>query len=379
MLGPRSSRIRGYAAVLVAVAALAAAVGVSTAATPSAAGADPTPVGFGVSPVERDGDRVGDRALFTFGLPPGGSAEDRVAVLNYATTPMTFQLYAADALNAADGTFALTDGQSAPRDLGAWITLGTADRSVVVPGRTPDGQPGKLVVPVRIAVPANASPGDHGAGIVASLTSLGRNPQSQNIKLEQRVATRVYVRVAGAARPGLQVVSVTPTYLPPSLPWRPGDLVVDYEIVNTGNIRLGYAASMTVRGPLGWGERTVDLPDVPELLPHQGQNACVTVPDVWPLGLTTVTVLATPKAAVAAADPGLGQVERSASVWAVAWWWLVLLVVLLLLVRLLLRLRGHRGHGRGHGPGRRGGGARRRMPTRPPGAHRERVASGIRD
>ena len=373
MLGPRSSRIRGYAAVLVAVAALAVAVAVSTAATPSAAGADPTPVGFGVSPVERDGDRVGDRALFTFGLPPGGAAEDRVAVLNYATTPMTFQLYAADALNAADGTFALTDGQSAPRDLGAWITLGTADRSVVVPGRTPDGQPGKLVVPVRIAVPANASPGDHGAGIVASLTSLGRNPQSQNVKLEQRVATRVYVRVAGTARPGLQVVSVTPTYLPPAQPWRPGDLVVDYEIVNTGNIRLGYAASMTVRGPFGLGERTVDLSDLPELLPHQGQNGSVTVPDVWPWGPTTVTVIATPKAAVAAADPGLGPVEKSVSVWAVAWWWwLVLLVVLLLLIRLLLRLRGR-------GPGRRVGGARRRMPTRPPGAHRERVASGIRD
>ncbi len=377
MLGPRSSRIRGYAAALVAVAAFTAVAAVSTAATPSAAGVDPTPVGFGVSPVEADGDRVGDRALFSFGLPPGGTAEDRVAVLNYAATPLTFQLYAADALNAADGSFALTDGQSTPRDLGGWITLGSADRSVVVPGRTPDGQPGKLVVPVRIAVPAGASPGDHGAGIVASLTSLGRNPQSQNIKLEQRVATRVYVRVAGIARPGLQVVSATPTYLPPTLPWRPGGLVVDYEIVNTGNIRLGYAASMTVRGPFGVGERTVDLPDVPELLPHQGQNASVTVPDVWPWGLTTVTVVATPKAAVAAADPGLGPVEKSESVWAVAWWWwLVLLAGLLLLVLLLLRLRGGR---LGRWTGRGIGGVRRRVPTRPPGTHRERVASSMRD
>jgi hypothetical protein len=330
----------------IASALLAAGAVFAGGSHPGALAADqPPPVGFGVSPV--DGDQVGQRALFTFGLPPGGVAYDKVAIVNYASGPVSYELYAADALNSDDGSFALTEASVTARDLGRWITFGSTPRSVLVPGRTADGQPGTLVVPVQVAVPKDASPGDHAAGIVASLTTLAKNAESQNIQLEQRVAARVYVRVAGAAAPALTISDLKATYEASPWPWQPGRVVVDYDIVNSGNIRMGVQPRLELAGPFGIGSQSLDQQRVPELLPHQGSTARVVVDGVWPLGPTTVSLTATPAAAVAAPIPDVSSVSRSALVWALTWWLLLLMLLLVVAAYLLVRSRRSGGRSRG--------------------------------
>ncbi len=312
---------------------------------PSTAGwsADnPPPTGFGVSPVD-GASETGQRSLFSFGLPPGGVILDRVAVINYGQDPIPFDLYPADALNTADGSYALTEGTAAAQDLGKWITLDTPSRQITVPGRDAKGQPGKAIVPFRITIPANAAPGDHAAGIVASLTSVSNNPQSQNLRLEQRVAARVYVRVAGDAQPGLVVSDVTASYEAPTWPWQQGRTTVDYRVVNTGNIRMGFRPAVTVEGLFGLGATTVDAEPAPELLPRQERNARVVVDGVPPLGWMNVEVTATPTAAVAAAPPSIGPVSKSVRLWAFAVWvWSLLGGITLVVLVLLRRRRGRR-------------------------------------
>ncbi|MEK8107066.1 hypothetical protein NKG94_21505 [Micromonospora sp. M12] len=56
------------------------------------------------------------------------------------------------------------------------------------------------VVPFTITVPKGATPGDHPAGIAATVTSTGGT-----VSVESRVGFRVMVRVNGSARAALPV------------------------------------------------------------------------------------------------------------------------------------------------------------------------------
>ena len=66
-----------------------------------------------------------------------------------------------------------------------------------VPAQTPTG-PGEVIEPIAVHVPLKAPPGDHVGGIVASLQTVGTNRSGQRVVLDQRVGTRVFVRVSGA-------------------------------------------------------------------------------------------------------------------------------------------------------------------------------------
>jgi hypothetical protein len=190
------------------------------------------------------------------------------------------------------------------------------------------------VLPVTIRIPADASPGDHGGGIAAILATEGRNPQGQNINLEQRVAARVYVDVDGPAKPNLTVSELAAAYSGSWLPWQGGHVDVAYSVVNSGNVRLGVSSAVTTSGPLGLGRRTVTGVPTDELLPHNEQRQSVTVDSVWPLLRTRVTITATPTAAPGAVLPALAPVERSLTLWTVPMWLPVLLLVVALAVGL---------------------------------------------
>jgi hypothetical protein len=298
-------------------------------------------VGFGVVPATaRDLDL---RSLFSFGLTPGSVAYDHVAIVNYSPKKLNLDVYATDALNSPEGGFALRSAFETPFDLGAWLGVGKSSRSrtISVPGRGKDGSPGRVILPVTITVPANATPGDHAAGIVASLTTLGKNPKGENIKLEQRVAGRVYVRVDGDLLPSLMVTSLKAHFVKGSRPWKPGSVVVDYTVSNTGNLRMGFNPSLTVSGPWGLGRRTVRDKPVAELLPGNSETFHTRLPNVWPMMRLHVTASAQPVAAIAAEPPDLGVIHEAINIWAVTWTLLVVLLALLVLLtyRVLRRIR----------------------------------------
>lgn len=343
----RTARVAAVA-MLTAGWAFALAMGPASAATdPSAAAGDnesqsgttedaaPDLVTFGLSSAT-DG-RLDGRPYLEMTATPGSTIYEQVAVLNQSDKLLSLDLYAADAINTANGSVGLPSRDVTPTDAGSWITLGAP--RVGVPPQSSSGI-GFTIVPITITVPADAEPGDHLAGVLTSLTARGSasgDGRTAQLDLEQRVGLRVYVTVDGPLHPGLTVTDVHATYhradylgLAP-----PGSATVTYTLTNTGNTRLNVLATSTASGVFGPGEATAVGPQVAELLPKSSVTQTVEMAGVWPTILQKVTVSASATAPLAGTDPNIGTPSASVWMWAVPWPFLVLLVLVALAWRLL--------------------------------------------
>ena len=255
---------------------------------------------------------------------------DHVAVLNQAASPVALSVYSADVVQADGGGLAARGRTDTDSDAGAWIHV-DAPGSVEVPAQTAETGYGFVIVPFSVTIPADAEPGDHLGGVIASLSTLGQGDEnSPSINLEQRVAARVYITVAGDLVPGLQVDTVSAVRSGTDLLGR-GSVRVTYTLRNSGNQRIAVQVGARVAGPFGLAPRTAAPAAVDELLPGGVVEQSVEVPDAWPLLRDSVTVTARASAAPNGSDPGLQPVVARTGIWAVPW---VLLGLLLLLVLL---------------------------------------------
>lgn len=308
-------------------------------------------VSFGIAP--SGPERPDDRPFLQVGAAPGSVIYEHVALINQGDEPIELHVYAGDVVNADSG-LAVTPRAEESAGAGAWVGFGGLEK-VVVPAQTPESGYGYAVVPFTVTIPTNAEPGDHSAGIVASLITVGRGGENApSIELEQRVAARVYISVDGAAKPGLEVVGVDAEYAQGALVGR-GSVEVSYTIRNTGNVRMAVEPAVEVAGPFGLLAESADGERVDELLPGSEVRQTVTVEGVWPLVREDVTVSAVAMAAPGGAEPGLGTVTATAVVWAIPWVVLMLLLLLVGLVTVWLRRRHRRPKGRrvAQGKGRR--------------------------
>ena len=319
----------------------------SASATPSqpSGASNPNLVTFGVQPATAGQDgviRPDIRPFLYYVAGPGATIVDHVAILNYSTRPLTLAVYSTDALNDDKGGFALLAGATKPTDAGSWASIGTTRMTVTVPARTTSatGQQayGFVIVPFTIKVPANATPGDHIAGVLASLVT-GGDPNSQaNVKLDQRVGTRMFVRVAGKLAPGISVDNVSASYTGSLNPLATGSATVKFTVANRGNIKLGGRITIDVSGLLG-RTASIKLPDLPLLLPGNAIDLTVQVPDVVPQVVNTVTVTLTPLKLQGDSDPDLPDVTASASFSAVPWMPITIVLFPILLGSLLWHYR----------------------------------------
>ncbi len=316
---------RGLRARLVVIAfAVVAAAGLA----PAAAASDSKSVTFGVQPsglAKTDG-----RPFFTFGATPGSRLTDHVAFLNYSLVPLRLKVYATDALNTQDGGFGLLEAKQQAVDAGAWLTLGSASPFVVVPARlSKNSPPGQVIVPITMNVPTTASPGDHGAGIIASLSTLSKNAQGANVILDQRVATRVYVRIAGQVHPKLAVENLSATYHGTLNPLGRGYVTVVYTVRNQGNVKLGGQQTVLVSGLYGGTEQAPKMADIPLLFPGSSIQVSVDVRGVLPSFRLTATASVVPLMLSGDVDPGLAvKVSESTDFWGVPWPLLALILLL---------------------------------------------------
>ena len=106
----------------------------------------------------------------------------------------------------------------------------------------------------------------------------------------------MYIRVSGPVDAALAVTDVQTDYSHALNPLA-GSADVSFVVENRGNVRLGGTASVGIAGPFGLGERTVALPDLPELLPGQRVTIFTTLADVPALFLDRTTVRLTPTGA----------------------------------------------------------------------------------
>lgn len=290
-------------------AALAVAVAGALVVPASLAGAqatDPDPGEAGGDAPIGEGDQVGDgdivhswtlvpaaaehperagsyRPNLSYEAAPGATIDDAVTVFNYGTVPLTFAVFGTDAFNNPDGDFDLLPTDEQPEDVGSWVTL--AQRNLTV-------APGKAVtVPITIAVPADARPGDHVGAVLASAPVQGTGPDGKLVEFDRRTGTRLYVRVEGPLAPELAVTGIRTVYQPALNPLD-GSATVTYRIENRGNVRLGAKHRVSVSGPLGIGTRRSPADELAELLPGEDVTFTTTLDGVLAGGvaLTDVTV-----------------------------------------------------------------------------------------
>lgn len=351
------------------VAALVAlASGWALAGTPAAMAASPKPSPSPSASAPAGGDGAGDPELATFGLAAasgdkpdqrgwvelsaaaGSVIYDGVAVVNQSNQPLSLDVYSADAQNAADGSLGLPDRTVKPTDAGSWIAVGAS--KVTVPPQSSTGV-GYVIVPVSITIPTDAEPGEHVAGVVASLTAKGsatNGQQTTDLNLEQRVGLRFYVTVAGDLHPGLRVSGVRATYHPAATYGLGGlgSATVTYTLTNTGNTRVAVDATASASGLFGIGKASASGPRIEELLPKASVTQTVEIRSVWPLLLDYVQVTA--KATVpgkGATTAGIGTPSSSTWMWAIPWPYLAVIVLAALTWWWLRRRAQQRGAGRG--------------------------------
>ena len=293
--------VSGLVALALALAPLALAVpSASASSLVAAAGADIT-WSIAPSPTAK-----GARSLFDYAVGPGTQIVDSVDVTNSSAVPAEFLIYATDAINEqATGAFSLLKRDVKPTDLGSWVTT-KSDRVTIQPKT-------KATIPFNLLIPSDATPGDHVAGIVASVLSTGTSKGS-TVTLEQRVGTRMYLTVSGERVPGVSVAGVTSGFSASLNPFAPGDMTVGYDVRNSGNTRLDVTNTVSIAGPFGIPLGTFAPKPLTNLLPRQTVHYEAKVPGVIALLLAWSTVTVSPgEVGTAGKKPGSQMQSPSAT------------------------------------------------------------------
>ncbi|GIF60090.1 WxL protein peptidoglycan domain-containing protein [Asanoa iriomotensis] len=271
------------------------------------------------------------RKQFDYELNTKEAITDWISVSNLGDKPISVDLYATDAFTAADGGFALLPRSAKPDGVGAWVKLPKA-RTTLPVGKRSD-------MPFTVTVPADAAPGDHIGGIIASITEQQVNEKGQRVDVERRVAARIYLRVAGPLHPVAAITAVEVDYENPIIPVPGGRMAVTYRVANQGNVRLSGTVRVGVDGPLGMRLAGGDAITVDELLPGSELRLKQEFSSVFPAGRLNTRVDFNP----ATNRETLPSVSGAAGTTAVPWLILALLVVILgLVVYRILLLRARR-------------------------------------
>jgi hypothetical protein len=289
------------------------------AATYAAAAPKPSPSGasakatFGIGAATSKG--LDGRPYLNYTTSPGARTSDHVAVRNYSPSAITLTVYPADATSSSNGSIAFAPRSKPGLDAYRWVTFvgGAPTISVHLGPRQ------SRVLPISVAVPSNASPGDHLVGLMASYFGSVVGKNGQRIKLEQRVALRALFRVSGVVRSALTIDGLKVKYHGTLNPFGEGSATVTYAIRNAGNVLLSGKQRVGVTGIFGSTGSTNKLIQLPLMLPGANFPVRVEVAHVWPQLLMHARVTVTPLGVAGAVDPGLRTSSASVSFWAIPW------------------------------------------------------------
>ncbi|MFF5083750.1 hypothetical protein ACFY36_42440 [Actinoplanes sp. NPDC000266] len=286
----------------VVVAVIAAAL--LLPAVPAAAAPASGSVTWTVQPAGKNGPD--GRRWIEQTLDPGKTVTEHLAVRNFGDTSAVFALKAADGYLTGKGRFNMLPSDKKSVDGGTWISV---QKSVTV------GPQETKVVPFTITVPAKVTPGDHPAGIAATIAG-----KQGTVQVESRVGFRVLLRASGEIRSEATADQLQARYERSWNPFRPGAVTVSYTATNTGNVRLPVQARAEVSSLLGSRTSSTELG---ELLPGGTTSASAHVDGVWALGRVKTTVTLSNSTPV------------TVTTWVIPWPQLLVLVAAVALILLL--------------------------------------------
>ena len=259
-----------------------------------------------------DGTGEDGRSWVELELDPGETAQEHLLIRNLSRIPVTFTLTAADGYFTDSGRFNMLTTDNESTDAGTWITI--QDTVDVAPEA-------EAIVRFTVTVPQNATPGDHSAGVAASVRSGG-----DEVGIESRVGFRVMTRVTGelTAKTDLEV---TGAYAATWNPFDPGRLDFEYTVSNTGNTRLTTTPQVTTTALFGLIRFTSPGERIAEFAPGESRTARLSIPNAWPLFLYQTEVTAPAAAATEQANTAIRVAPATATTFIAAIPWAQLVVV----------------------------------------------------
>jgi hypothetical protein len=311
--------------------AVLAAVLITVPIAPVGAAAEPSPptLTWSVQPANQQGPD--GRRWIELKLDPGQVVTEHLAVRNFSDRSVVFALKAADGYLTDKGRFNMLPSDRASVDGGTWIAV--QDKVTVGPKET-------KVVPFTLTVPQDAQPGDHPAGIAATITAAGGT-----VAVESRVGFRVMMRVNGTLTAAVAVHDLTARYRHSWNPFSAGTIRVRYTTSNDGNVAVTGPSRVTIAELFGLRKHG-DQADVGEMLPGGSRAVDTGVAGVWALGRLRTSVVVTPSVnGGGTAGAAIRPASASVTVWVLPWPQLALAVVLGALVlafRAIVRRRRQR-------------------------------------
>jgi hypothetical protein len=321
------SLITGLVLVGTAPAIAASAAPGARSAAGTVAASQPSKAEFGAGPASAT--KPDGRPYFTYDASPGGSIEDHIAVINLAQHAQTLNVYTVDAVSGTNGNISYAPRSAAARQAGAWLRVGAPAKA----GRLTMGPRSTVILPVYLRVPANASPGDHAGAVIVSVYGLVKaKGKTQLVRLEQRIATRVIIRVSGPLHPRLSIENLRASYSGSLNPFASGAVTLTYTVRNTGNALLGATQQVRVHGLFGSSRQAIGLKAVPLLLPGGSYQVKTRVPGVLPEVWVTAMVRLGPQGLRGDINPGVHVTTASVTVWTMPWILLGFLIALLVFI-----------------------------------------------
>jgi hypothetical protein len=277
-LAPRATRT-----VIVALVAFAMVVIAVLGGVPARAADGDDAAGVSLRPADSTGAFDG-RNNFRYQADPGQTVQDYAAVVNTGTAVNDFTLIGTDAFNDERGDYALLDTADEPTLVGRWVTFENGTNRMKVTLQPGEGR----LVPFTLSLPADATPGDHAGGIVASVLSA-----DGQVQVDHRVAIRLYARVSGDLQPSLTISSLNASYDGEWWDLLAGRVDVHYTVTNKGNVALAANVKGGVNTWFGI-PLTSDSGGIKEILPGNSASYEFQVPGIGQWGYLAPSLQITP-------------------------------------------------------------------------------------
>jgi hypothetical protein len=309
MIGTLPRLLAGLAAVLAAAPLTPLLAGGPALAAPTPTTPSLT---WAVQPADRQGPD--GRRWMEHTLNPGQVVTEHLAVRNFSGRTAVFALKAADGYLTDKGRFNMLPSNKASVDGGTWIKV--QDRVTVA-------AKGTTVVPFTITVPRDAKPGDHPAGIAATVTATGGT-----VAVESRVGFRVMIRITGTITAALTVGDLTTIYRHSWNPFKAGTIHVRYTTTNNGSVTATGTGQVTTTELLGTTKHSAKA-EVGQTLPGGTHDIDIQIGGVWALGPLKTTVDLTPALLDGdTSDADIRPTSATTTVWTLPWPQLILTALL---------------------------------------------------
>lgn len=233
---------------------------------------------------------------YRYEVTAGDTVTDEFLIANHSSVNLVLGVYASDAFTTESGDTDLLQAGEPSNGVGSWVY--PSENTVTVNA----GE--EVAVPFEIVVPASATAGDHVGGIVTSLVLSEPDADGEQVTIERRLGSRIYVRVSGQAAPSVEFTNLELNYDQTWNPFGGGTLTATYTLNNTGNMVIQGGGQATATPSLG-GEATAQLDEIDELLPGNSVTRSVAISNVFPGFGTEVAVQFFPTVETPAGDDDL--------------------------------------------------------------------------